>query len=215
MEGAALFLFAYTSLERYQTIAGSIISGLTKKNTHLAFLFTVLGVISGSICSTLNTVALSVMTSPPALLLKTCSIPNNVPGRLTLLIIAKVLSLVAMYLVPCSIMSVANTSTAMFLSVKMQSKKNLRKCYSNNITVRKHRSKKTRKITSFLVFSSVFMVCSVSKPIFEVYLAIKAHMGMAVNDERETVSVLLDAITWNLTTIAYAINTITGLRYTK
>ena len=59
------------------------------------------------------------------------------------------------------------------------------------------------------------MVCCVSKPIFEVYLATKAHMGVTAKEERETVGVLLDAITWNLTTMAYTINTVVGLRYTK
>ena len=209
VEGVALFLFACTSLERYRAITGSLLSSLTRKKVQfLVVLAVVLGMITGGICSIMNIVALSIMTSPPALLLKTCSIPNNVPGNLILLIIAKVLSLVTMYLLPCGIMSGANI--AMFLSVRKKKKNN---CIRR--LTKKHHSKKTRMVTSFLVFSSVFMVCSVSKPIFEVYLAIKAHVGVTAKEERETVGVLLDAITWNLTTIAYTINTIMGLRYTK
>ena len=93
VEGAALFLFACTSLERYRAITGSLLSSLSRKKVQfLVVLVVVLGMITGGICSIMNIVALSIMTSPPALLLKTCSIPNNVPGNLILLIIAKVLS---------------------------------------------------------------------------------------------------------------------------
>ena len=208
VEGVALFLFACTSLERYQAIAGTLLTSLTRKKVQLPFLSVTLGMITGGICSIMNIVALSIMTSPPALLLKTCSIHNNVPGSLILLIIAKVLSLVAMYLVPCSIMSAANI--AMFLSVLRKNNKN----FIRRLT-KKPCSKKTSMITSFLVFSSVFMVCSISKPIIDLYFAIKEHIGMTADEERETVGVLLDAIAWNLTTIAYTINTIMGLRYTK
>ena len=208
VEAVALFLFVCTSLDRYRAISGSLLSIVSRKKEKLVVLSLIVGVITGGSCSILNITALSVMTSPSALLLKRCSIPNDVRDNLIILIIAKVVSLVAMYLVPCGIMSAANI--AMILSVRRQSKKNLDICYH-----RKHKSRKTSMISGFLVFSSVFMVCSVSKPIFEVYLAIKIHMGVSAKEDRDTVGILLDAITWNLTTIAYTINTMMGLRFTK
>ena len=210
VEAVALFLFACTSLDRYRAISGSLLSIVSRKKEKLVVLSLIVGVITGGTCSILNIIALSVMTSPSrsALLLKRCSIPNDVHHNLIILIIAKVVSLMAMYLVPCGIMSAANIAT--ILSVRRQSKKNLGRCF-----LRKHKSKKTSMISGFLVFSSVFMVCSVSKPIFEVYLAIKIHMDVSAKEDRDTAGILLDAITWNLTTMAYTINTMMGLRFTK
>ena len=208
VEALALFLFACTSLGRYQAISSPLLNSVTKNKVKMVVLSLIVGVITGSICSVLNMVALSVMTSPPALLLKRCNIPNNVHDKLIILIIAKVLSLLVMYLVPCGIMSTANIG--MFLSLRRERKKKLGRCYS-----RKQKSRKTSMISSFLVFSSVFMVCCVSKPIFEVYLAIRIHMGVSYRRDLDTIGILLDAITWNLTTIAFIINAVMGIRYTN
>ena len=210
VEGVALFLFACTSVERYQSIAGSSIKTPTRKNKKQAAVAISIGTITGMICSILNIIALSIMTSPPALVLKTCSISDNLANNLTPLIIAKVLSLVVMYLVPCITMVIANF--AMSRHIRKKAKQNLGRCYSKK---QKGSRRKTSIISSFLVFSSVFMMCCVSKPIFEVYVVIKIHIdGLDIN-ESNPVGMLLDAITWNLTTIAYTINTVLGLRYTK
>ena len=207
VEGVALFLFACTSLERYQVIAGSLLSYVSGKKVKLATVASSVGFVIGLFCSILNIVALYMMGKSSSML-KTCSVPHNVSMSLMPLIVVKVVSLVAMYLVPCSTMATANC--AMSSIVRRRTSQNLGRCYSKK---QKDSSKKTNMISSFLVFSSVFMVCCMSKPLYELYVAIKIWINGSVDAEQG--SVLLDAITWNLTTIAYTINTVLGLRYTK
>ena len=207
MEGVALFLFACTSLERYQAIAGSLLSYVSGKKVKQAAIASSVGIVVGLISSILNIVALYMMGNS-SVLLKTCSVPHNMSMSLMPLIVAKVVSLVAMYLVPCSIMATANC--AMSSIVRRRTSQNLGRCYSKK---QRDSSKKTNIISSFLVLSSVFMVCCVSKPLYELYVVITISTGGSVKAELGTM--LLDAITWNLTTIAYTINTALGLRYTK
>ena len=207
VEGMAMFLFAWTSLERYQAIAGPLIANPSERKNKLTLTVGIIGILAGGICSVLHIVALFTITGTPTLL-ETCSIPTSASGNLTLLIVAKVISLAAIYLVPCIVMSAANI--AMSRSVKRKAKQELGRCYSKKQT----RSKTTR-ILNFLVFSSLFMVFCVSKPIFEVYVAVKIHVGASAWGRDVSIGVLLDSITWNLTVIAFTINTVLGLLYTK
>ena len=207
VEGVALFLFACTSLERYQVITSSLFTFVNRKRVKLVAVASIVGIATGLICSLLNIVALYMVASS-SVLLKTCIISHSMSTTLMPLIVAKVVSLVALYLVPCSIMATANC--AMIYSVRRRTRQNLGRCYSKK---QRNSSKKTTLISSFLVFSSVFMVCCVSKPLYEVSTAITIWLGGSTDANQG--SVLLDAITWNLTTIAYTINTVLGLRYSK
>jgi hypothetical protein len=167
------------------------------------------GVVTGALCSLLNIMALCIVSSsqPSPVLLKTCKLPRDVTGNLVPLIVAKVLSLLAIYLVPCVTMVTANI--IMSRNVNRKANQSIRR--SNNKSQRRNR---TKVISGLLVFSSIFMVCCMSKPVFELYLAIRIHVDVPLED-RETKGMLLDAITWNLTTLAYVINTVLGIRYAK
>jgi hypothetical protein len=47
-------------------------------------------------------------------------------------------------------------------------------------------------------------------------VALRLHVGVGAGVMSEDrVAMLLDAVTWNLTTVAYVINTVLGIRYTK
>jgi hypothetical protein len=205
VEGRSLFLFAWTSVERYQALAGSLLTQLGRKKMKMFIVALVAGAITGGVCSVLNFIALVIMDRP--LVLRNCSVSHDQAVNMVPLIVVKVVSLLAMYVVPCMIMAAANI--AMSTSVSKKASQTIGRCHS-----KKRNGKKTKVISRFLVFSSIFMVCCVSKPVFEVYIALKMHLGV-VSDGRDTVGMLLDAITWNLTTIAYVINTVLGIRYTK
>jgi hypothetical protein len=212
MEGIALFLFSSTSMERYLALAGSFVLRVRRKRQVRSPRVAVLvGATTGGLCSLLNSLVLCFMTSPSALLLKTCSVPRELAVNLVPLIVAKVLSLLVMYLVPCCVMCAANIAVSR--SIRRKSNQNLGRCS------KKRPTKKTEMISGFLVFSSIFMVCCVSKPIFEVYVAIQIHVSEAASsssvDTADAIGLILDVITWNLTTVAYVINTVMGLRYTK
>ena len=207
VEGTVLFLFAWISLERYQAIARPLVTNLSGRKNKLTFVVIITGIFVGGVYSILHIVALFTISGTPTLL-KTCHIQNNVSGSLVPLIVVKVISLVAMYLVPCTIMSTANI--AMFRSVKRTSKQKLVRCHSKEQT-----KNKATRISNFLVFSSVCMVCCVSKPIFEAYVAAKIHVGASALGKDISIGVLLDSIIWNLTTVAFTINTVLGLLYTK
>ena len=207
VEGMLLFLFAWTSFDRYQAIVGSLVTNISGRKNKLMLVISIIGLLVGGICSSLHIVALFTITGSPTLL-KTCHISHNISGNLTLLIVAKVISLVAMNLVPCIVMSTANIVASR--SVKRKTRQELGRCYS-----KKQRTNKTTRILNFLVFSSMFMVCCVSKPIFEVYVAVKIHVGTSAWGRDTAIGVLLNSITWNLTTIAFTINTALGLLYTK
>ena len=173
VEGMVLFLFAWTSLERYQAIAGSLLTNLSGRKNKLIFVVAITEILICGVCSILHIAALFTITGTPKQL-KTCHIQHNVSGNLVLLIVAKVISLVTMYLVPCIAMSTANI--AMATSVKRKTKQKLGRCHSKRQT-----KNKTARISNFLVFSSLCMVCCVSKPIFEMYVAVKIQRSMLVH----------------------------------
>ena len=207
VEGMSLFLFAWTSVERYQALAGSLTKLISNKNMKMFIVAVAVGATTGALCSVLHIIALFMMADPAVL--KTCVVPRDKAANLLPLIAVKVVSLLAMYAVPCIVMSAANIAMSKIVSKKV--KQTLGRCHSKN---QRARGKKTKVISGFLVFSSIFMVCCVSKPVFEVYIALRIHVGIFSQD-RDTVGMLLDAISWNLTTIAYVINTVLGIRYTK
>ena len=127
VEGVTLFLFACTSLDRYQVITSSLFTFVNRKRVKLVAVASTVGIVTGLICSLLNIVALYMVASSSALL-KTCIISHSISKTLMPLIVAKVVSLVALYLVPCTIMATANC--AMIYSVRQRTSQNLGRCYS-------------------------------------------------------------------------------------
>ena len=166
------------------------------------------GVI-GSGGSLLNIILLTVQADGN--IMQTCNFPRVIPlNSLHFLIAIKVLNLVCVYCCPCFILIAANIA----ILVASRKKKN---CIQSNRKTRKEN--KMSYILSFLVFSSLFMLCCLPEPIFDLKLAIDGVSKVQANTVTERLlsmgEIVTDAVIWNLSTVAFALNTIVGMQYTS
>ena len=142
-EAQCLYLFAYSSLERCHAVAAPLKWRAT--NTTVARrLAIVVGFVVGMISSTLNIILISTMDDKD--IMKTCTI-TELPSQQTLplhfLIGIKIINLLCVYCLPCSVLILANI--AIIVAGK----------YRNRIkSSRTRRNKKLSYIFGFLVFSS-------------------------------------------------------------
>ena len=201
-EAQCLYLFAYSSLERYHAVAAPL-KWRTTNTTAARRLAIVVGFVVGMISSTLNIIMISIMDDKD--IMKTCTI-TELPSQQTLplhfLIGIKFINLLCVYCLPCSVLILAN----IFIIVAGK----------HRSTIRSSKTRRTNKklsyVFSFLVFSSLFMMCCLPRPIFDLNLAFDVLETIVISmSPREMIA---DAVIWNLTTLAFALNTVVGMRYT-
>ena len=74
------------------------------------------------------------------------------------------------------------------------------------------RQKSARGSLTFILLSSMSMLSCLVNPLFELVVAIKRHLG-----ETDFIAntIILDSVLWNLTTIAYTVNTMVGVMYSS
>ena len=138
--------------------------------------------------------------------MKTCRI-SDIPEKSTLifLISIKIISLICVYCVPCLLLAAANV--AIFFVIRFDRK---------NWRIRSTRKAKSRAklqyTFSFLVFSALFMTCCLPAPIFDLKLAVNMLQGEAQLSAPE---VIANACIWNLTTLAFTVNALIGMKYTN
>ena len=75
--------------------------------------------------------------------------------------------------------------------------------------------KKNKVKTNFglLILSSVMMVVFMIKPTYDLHMAIRMHLKQQDHDV-SIIANILSGIIWNLTTVAFALNTIVAIRFT-
>ena len=206
-EALCLYMFAASSLERYQAVARPLKwRAVNIRSLHNSVII-VAGVI-GSGGSLLNIILLTAQGDVK--IMQTCSFPSVTLLRpLHFLIAIKILNLAFVYCCPCVVLVAANVA---ILLASRKRKHHVR-------STRRIHKKKMSYILRFLVFSSLFMLCCLPEPIFDLKLAIdgvsKVQPTTASVGSFNVWEIIADAVIWNLSTVAFALNTIVGMQYTS
>ena len=197
-ETQSLYLFAYSSLERYHAVAAPLM-WLTFNKTRARQLAILMGGIIGIIGSLLNIIFVFLVND--STIMKICTISQYLDKHLMNFLIAiKIINLVCVYCLPCVALTAANIAIIFAGKHKRRQIRSSRK--------QPHR---VSYVYPLLTFSSLFMLCCLPRPIFDLKLTFDmVHTGEVTMNAREIVT---DGIIWNLATLAFALNTVMGMRY--
>ena len=204
VESTCIYLFAWTSIERYRAVTMPLMH-LMRRNKVTQVAAACLGLLLGAFFACFNIIVIFQMNDFD--IRKTCIIPFNTSENLLLLIILKASNLLVVYLVPSVIMVSINISMAFAVRRSMKWQSTMRRCSSV-----KRRTNRAKLSFCFLIISSMILVCCIMKPIFYLYLAIKVHLKW---DDVEifTADNILEGIIWNLSTLAYGMNTLVLIHF--
>ena len=197
-EAQSLYLLAYSSLERYHAVAAPLM-WLTFNKTRARQLAILMGGITGIIGSLLNIIF--VFLANDSTIMKTCTISQYLDKHLMNFLIAiKIINLVCVYCLPCVGLAAAN------IAIMFAGKHKHRQIRSS-----RRQPQNMSYVYPSLIFSSLFMLCCLPRPIFDLKLAFDmVHTGEVTVSAGEIVT---DGIIWNLTTLAFVLNTVMGMRY--
>ena len=196
-EAGILYMFACTSLHRYQAVARPLRWRSRSMPRFLDASAIITGILVGIIISTLNLIALLDMGDRH--IKQFCSFNNdaaNIP--LLFIMVVKVLNLGLVFVLPFLVTLVSNS--AMFIVLLMAKKKVVRS---------KNHSKFNWK---FLVLSCVIIAFCLAKPATELKLAVETYQNGRLAG-RGPGDIIVEGVMWNLTTLAYMINTLAGIKY--
>ena len=200
-EAVSLYLFACTAFLRYKAIAEPLMSFVKQKGKQMNVASIGLGCVVAIICSSLNTVALGRMTDPS--ILRKCIIEDAAKENLAFLIAAKTISTVLIYIVPCLL--ILSCNIAMVTVIKRTSRQAKR-------NFRRPTSKKTKLVITFILLSSLVIVCCLCNPLYDLYKAVDA-VYYDESTGAAYVDVLLTGIMWHITSVAYALNGVVTIQY--
>ena len=205
IEAIILYVSSDFSMMRYKALARPLYYHIIRHKGHSKLRGGAVGVIIGTVCSVCNIIALHIMIDPNVG--ESCHLTGNGGKRkfLWVLIGVKAISLLLMYAIPCAIMISAN------LAIIYQ----LRRYRRNNMALQRSQSgrnfkKKTQNVVAFILFSSLFMMCCMPQPVYDLYLTVSTLIYRSVDNN---MGMFIKAILGNLTIFAFIINTLVGTRY--
>ena len=137
----------------------------------------------------------------------TCTVPFETSESLLLLTIFSFQSISSLS------SSFCQTGEQYINAVKIAVRRNMKLKYKfRSCSSVKRRVNKVKISFSFLVVSSLIMVCCTVEPLFDLYLAINVHLK---NQDVEIFIAdnILEGIIWILTTLPYCMNTIVGVYF--
>ena len=124
------------------------------------------------------------------------------------MIAVKSISLTIMYVVPCSYMIITNASMAVMLyKQQRRAVENITRSYSTNCIKRKN-----KRTVHFILISLVCMTFYLPQPILDLVMAVEIHNNMQAAYENY-ISVFLNALLVNCTTLVYTLSTIVAIRF--
>ena len=201
----SLYLLSGISLERLYAIVSPIrYRRNIKKRGYRICMLVVMALVVCAVCYTLNIV--SVLTMQDDTVRQTCrlSVSDSSTEYLGFTVVAKVFTLVFVFLLPCIILIYCNVM--MIIHIKKPEKT------LGKHSVRGKSVKKLDKNLSILFLSSVFILCCLAKPILDIQMAARVHSKG--NDAKRSVDeVITEVVFVNLEIIASAISTIVGVRF--
>ena len=199
----SLYLFTCLSVVRLYSVVSPLqhrcgSSSLGK----LKCLVVVLAVTVGSACATLNLA--SILTLQDIAAKKTCrlSVSDSVDEYLGFALIVKVLTLILVFLLPCIILVCSNVATIVHLKK------------SPKVPIRRSR-KNVRNLNMnlfIILFSSIFVLCCLPKPVLDVHMVSKVYITGADADTK-LAEVISEVVFANLGILAFVISTVVGIRY--
>ena len=200
-----LYLFAYTSMDRYHALAAPL-KWYTVGKGRLFRNCVIAAVMVGIAGSLLNILALFLLDDQSVL--KYCSVHGDVEGSLTFLVSSKIINLLFLYCCPCCVLIFANVAIAFAARCHRSQPMILRKHSQRAEQGNTAGNNKLQWVIRFLIFSSLFMLCCLPAPILDL---IKAFHSSFISKKAEFIA---DGIVWNLTTLAFAINVSVGMKFT-
>ena len=177
-----LHLLSYVSLERLFAIISPFCYQHGKKaRGHYKSIAVVIALLVGSVCSTLNLVA--VLTMRDDRVKQTChlAVSDSANEYLGFMVVAKITILLFVFILPCTILVYANVVTIIYL--KKPTKDPINRTFSGD------KSKKLNKNLSILLFSSLFILCCLAKPVLDTHMAVMVHYR-GINAKRSVAEVI-------------------------
>ena len=199
-EAVILYMFACTSLHRLQAIAHSRQWYSPSVPRFLNASAIAAGIMVGIIISTLNLIALFDMLDTH--IKQFCSFSSDATSLpLLFMLVIKALNLGLVFGIPFFVTLVS--SIAMLIAVLMTKK----------IVQRSPKRKNLAKFSwKFLFLSGVIIAFCLAKPATILALAVETHQnGKLAN--KNPVAIIVEGVMWNLTTLAYMIVTLVGIKY--
>ena len=208
IEAIILYVSSDLSMMRYKALAKPLYYHMIRhKRHHNKLRGGVVGVLIGTVCSVSNIIALHIMIDPSVG--ESCLLTGDGGQKkfLWVLIGVKASCLLFMYAIPCAIMISAN------LAIMCE----LRKIRRNNISLQRSQSrrnlkKKTNNVVAFILFSSLFMMCCMPQPVYDLYITVTALIKRNTSND---MGVFVHAILGNLTILSFILNTLVGTRYSS
>ena len=205
VEAGVLYRFACTSLHRLHAVARPLKWRSRPIPQLLDAAAISSGVLVGLIISTLNLMALLYMGDDQ--IVKFCRFTHDAAKTpLHFLMVVKVLNLLLVFVLP--FMGIILSNGAMFVAFQMSKKKMA--CIRQ--TSRKCRKQSATFSWMFLFASCIIIACCLATPTTELKLAAETHQSGRLA-ERSAAESIAQGVLWNLTSFAYMMVTLTGIKH--
>ena len=199
-EAGILYMFACTSLHRLKAVTRPLQWHSRSMPRFLDATAIGTGILVGIIISTLNVIAL--LTMKDKHIEQFCSFGNDAAEiPLLFILVVKVLNLGLVFVLPFFVTLVSNS--AMFIALLMK----------QNKVIQSSSKRKNQKFSwKFLFLSCVIIAFCLAKPATELKLAVETYQNDWLAG-RSPGDIIVEGVMWNLTTLAYMINTLAGIKY--
>ena len=206
VESLSLFMFALVSYTRFLAVSSPVTWFTSLSNRPLKYLTALFGFSVGLVCSVLH-ICLILSSTADDKSRQRCQLHHPKHFSVHFLLAIKIISLCFMYLLPLIGCLVPNVALVLHWREErrkssMRNHRNTDKLEPDNIL----------KKIMMLMLCAVFMLVCLFAPVVQVLLAGQKMMDEDVDATLPSHLILVDAVSWNLSTLAFALNTImTGL----
>ena len=211
LEAIMLYTACYTSLRRCQAVANPILYRVHHQSGFTQIHAAAIGLMTGILCSVINIMAVHLMSADDntRALCRLTTLPHEEELYLEGVIAAKSISLIIMYVVPCSCILITNASMAVILRKQQRhAAANLTSCFSAEGSIIKRKNKRTIR---FILILSLCMMFCLPQPILDLAMAVTIYNNMQATYEHY-ISMFLNLLLVNCTTLAYTLKTFASVR---